>query len=147
MPKTTVPAEGSRQKFVLYYNDIRSINWFLNTALEADEPGEAEVRTKNVPGHQRRKGPSDQTPTNVTQSTVRYLYDPTLKSGNALPGRSIILQTTKNADIDATRRFTLAGNAVDFREYFKDKMKYETYVYFSDGGRHTLPPTLAQNEQ
>lgn len=147
MPKTTVPAEGSRKQFVLYYNDIRSINWFLNTALEADEEGEAEVRTKNVPGHQRRKGPSDQTPTNVTQSTVRYLYDPTLKSGNALPGRSIILQTTKNADIDATRRFTLAGNAVDFREYFKDKMKYETYVYFSDGGRHTLPPTLAQGEQ
>lgn len=144
MPKTTIAADGDRKSFVVYYNDIRSINYFLNDALTADEAGEAAVRTKNVPGHQRRKGPSDQTPVNVSQSTVRYLYDPTLKSGNALPGRSFILQTTSNADVDATRRFTLAGNAVDFREYFKDKMKYETYVYFSDGGRHTLPATVAE---
>ena len=144
MPKTTFEAANGRKQFVLYYNDIRSINFFLNTPLEADEDGEAEVRTKSIPGHTRRKGPSDLNPINVKQSTAEYLYDPTLKSGNALPGRSIVLQTTKNADVDATRTFTLVGRALDFRQYFKDQMKYETYVYYSEGGRHTLKPTAAQ---
>ena len=142
MSKTTIPEEGTRGAFVIYYNDIRSINYFLTNALEADEEGEAVRRTKSIPGHQRRRGPSDQAPINVSQSTADYLFDPTLKSGNALPGRSIILQTTKNADVDATRRFTLVGRAIDFQEYFSGKMKYETYVYFSEGGRHTLKPTV-----
>ena len=142
MPKTTIPENGTRGAFVIYYKDIRAINYFLSTDLEADEEGEAERRTKSIPGHQRRRGPSDQAPINVKQSTADYLFDPTLKSGNALPGRSIILQTTKNADVDATRRFTLVGRALDFQEYFSGKMKYETYVYFSEGGRHTLKPTI-----
>ena len=145
MPKTTFEAANGRKQMVLYYNDIRSINFFLNTPLVADEDGEKEVRTKQIPGHQRRRGPSDSNPVNVTQSTATYLYDPTLKSGNALPGRSIILQTTKNADVDATRSFTLVGRAVDFESFFDDQMKYETYVYFSEGGRHTYQPTVAGN--
>ncbi len=146
MGKTTFEAANGRKEMVLYYNDIRAINYFLNTPLEADDEGAAEIRTKSVPGHQRRKGPSDTNPINVLQSTPEYLYDPSLKSGNALPGRSIILQTTKNADVDATRQFTLVGRSVDFWAYFKDQMKYETYVYYSEGGRHTLPPTLEQGE-
>ena len=144
MGKTTFEAANGRNKFVLYYKDIRAINYFLNTPLVEDEAGEKVVRTKQIPGHQRRKGPSDQNPVNVKQSTAMYLYDPTLKSGNALGGRSIILQTTPNADVDATRQFTLVGRAVDFEAYFEDQMKYETYVYFSEGGRHTYKPTLAE---
>ena len=144
MGRTTFEAANGRERMVLYYNDIRAINYFLNTPLVADDDGEKEVRTKNIPGHQRRKGPSDQNPVNVTQSTATYLYDPTLKSGNALGGRSIILQTTPNADVDATRQFTLVGRAVDFEAFFEDQMKYETYVYFSEGGRHTYKPTVAE---
>jgi len=143
MGKTTFEAQNGRKQFVLYYNDIRAINWFLNTPLEADEDGERETRTKQIPGHQRRRGPSDQAPINVKQSTATYMFDPTLKSGNALPGRSIILKTSPNADIEATRQFTLAGSAHDFQDYFEDQMKYETYVYFSEGGRHTFKPTAA----
>lgn len=146
MPKTTIKEDGTRGKFVIYYNDIRSINWFLNTPLEADDEGERERRTKSIPGHQRRKGPSDQNPINVKQSSADYMFDPSLKSGNALPGRSIRFQTTKNADIDATRQFTLVGRALDFQEYFEDQFKYETYVYFSEGGRHTFDATIAGNE-
>ena len=138
MPKTTIPEEGNRSDFTIYYKDIRSINWFLNEALEADEDGARERATKEIPGHQRRRGPSDSSPVNVSQSSADYMVDPTLKSGNALPGRSIILQTTPNADVDATRRFTLRGRALDFQEYFEGKFKYETYVYFSEGGRHTF---------
>ena len=141
MGKTTIPEEGTRGAFVIYYKDIRSINFFLTTALEDDTVGSKSRATKSIPGHQRRKGPSDTSPTNVCQSTADYLVDPSLKSGNALPGNSIILQTTANADVDATRRFTLAGRSLDFIEYFDGKMKYETYVYLSNGGRHTLAPT------
>ena len=144
MGKSTIAAEGDRKAFTIYYNDIRSINWFLNTPLTADEAADREIRTKSIPGHQRRKGPSDTNPINVTQSTATYMFDPTLKSGNALPGRSIILQTTNNADVDATRRFTLVGRAVDFQDYFEDQMTYETYCYFSEGGRHTFPATVSQ---
>ena len=140
MGKSTIPEEGTRSDFTIYYNDIRSINYFLNEALEDDTEGEKVLKNKNIPGHQRRKGPSDSAPINVLQSTARYMKDPSLKSGNALPGRSIILQTTKNSDVDATRRFTLRGRAVDFTAYFDGKMKYETYVYYSEGGRHTLKP-------
>ena len=144
MGRTTFEAANGRKRMVLYYNDIRAINYFLHTPLVADDDGEKQIRTKSIPGHQRRKGPSDQNPVNVKQSTATYLYDPTLKSGNALGGRSIILQTTENADVDATRRFTLVGRAVDFEAFFEDQMKYETYVYFSEGGRHTYKPSQAQ---
>lgn len=144
MGKSTIAEDGTRGAFVIYYNDIRSINWFLNEPLTDDETDAPERRTKSIPGHQRRRGPSDTNPINVSQSTADYLYDPSLKSGNALPGRSIILATTKNADIQAKRQFTLVGRAIDFKEWARTKMKYETYVYFSEGGRGTLPPTIAQ---
>lgn len=141
MGKTTIPEEGTRGAFTIYWNDLRSINWFLTEALEADETGDYEVKQKSIPGHQRRRGPSDSNPVNVSQSTATYLQDPSLKSGNALPGFSFILQTTTNADIDATRQFTLVGRTGDFKRYFNEKMKYETYVYWSIGGRATLKPT------
>ena len=146
MGKSTIPAEGAREAFTIYYNDIRSINWFLNEALEDDTYGSKSRGTKTIPGHQRRRGPSDQTPVNVTQSTAEYLIDPSLKSGNALPGISFILQTTENSDKDATRRFTLKGRTLDFVEYFDGKMTYETYFYPSNGGRHTLAPFIEGGE-
>ena len=142
MGKSTIAEDGTRGAFTIYYNDIRSINFFLNTDLEDDTVGEKSRATKSIPGHQRRKGPSDQTPTNVRQSQADYLVDPSLKSGNALPGNSFILQTTGNADVDATRRFTLKGRVLDFVEYFDGNMAYETYFYPSNGGRHTLAPFI-----
>lgn len=144
MGKSTIAEEGTRGAFTIYYNDIRSINFFLTDALEDDTYGDKSRATKSIPGHQRRRGPSDATPINVKQSTADYLVDPTLKSGNALPGISFILKTTKNADVEATRQFTLKGRSLDFIEYFDGKMKYETYIYLSNGGRHTLKPTAAQ---
>lgn len=144
MGKTTIKEDGTRGAFTIYYKDIRSINWFLADDLEDDTLGEKSRGTKTIPGHQRRRGPSDSTPINVKQSTADYLIDPSLKSGNALPGISFILKTTKNADVDAKRQFTLKGRSLDFIEYFDGKMKYETDIYLSNGGRHTLKPKLAE---
>ena len=138
MARIEIAAEGDRKAFTIYANRIEALNAFL-TDPEADATlGDKVVKTKTIKGHQRRRGPSDENPINVLQSTADYLYDPTLKSGNAKPGFSFRLQTTANADVDYTRQFTMVGNTVDFIEYFDEKMKYETYVYFSIGGRHTL---------
>jgi len=132
---------------VIYANYIEALNFFLSDPLEDVEVGDKAVGQRSVPGHQRRKGPSDLNPINVLQSTAEYLVDPSLKSGNAKPGISFILKTTKNADIDEQRQFTFVGRTLDFDSYFSGKMKYETYVYWSHGGRHTLKlgaPTLPE---
>ena len=144
MGKTTIKEEGTRGAFTIYYKDIRSINFFLTDALEDDTYGDKSRATKTIQSHPRRRGPSDLAPITIPTRQADYLVDPSLKSGNALPGNSFILQTTPNADVDATRRFTLAGRSLDFIEYFDGKMKYETYVYLSNGGRHTLAPTGVQ---
>ena len=146
MGKSTIEEQGTRGAFVIHYRDLRAINYFVNTDLEDDGTDAPTRKTKSIPGHQRRKGPSDKNPVNISQSTADYLDDPSLKSGNALPGRSIILQTTANADVDATRRFTLVGRAIDFLEWFRTEATSETYVYFSEGGRHTVPAVVQQGE-
>ncbi len=147
MAKVVIPAEGARKEMVIYANYLEALNFFLVDPLEDEELGDKAVKQRSVPGHQRRKGPSDQNPINVLQSEAEYLVDPSLKSGNAKPGISFILKTTKNADIDEQRQFTFVGRTLDFDSYFSGKMKYETYVYWSNGGRHTLKlgaPTLPE---
>ena len=142
MIKVTIPEEGQRGTFVLWMNNIATINYFLKTPLEADGVNTgAERKAKIIPEHKRRKGPSDLTPKTIPQSNADYLFDPTLRSGNALPGRSIILKVDTSTGPDVTpqqRQMTLVGRSLDFMEYFENLMKYQTFVYFSEGGRHTL---------
>ena len=148
MIKVTIPEEGQRGTFVLWMNNVATINYYLNTPLEADGVNTgAERKAKAVKAHTRRRGPSDDTPSNVEAANADYLYDPTLKSGAALPGRSIILKIDTSVGSDVTpqqRQMTLVGRALDFMEYFEDKMKYQTFVYFSEGGRHTLTKAVAE---
>ena len=147
MPKTTFPESEFTKKCVLYYNHVESINWFLTDPLTPDEDGEKTKGTRSVPGHQRRKGPSDDSPINVLQSTAEYLKDPTLKSGNALPGRSVILKTDPAlSDENETRRFTFSGRFMDLVAYLEPKIKYHTFIYDSAGGRHTLAPTVGEQQ-
>ena len=139
MAKIVIPEDGTRSEIVIYANYLESINAFLTDPLTDASIGDTEVRTKSIPGHQRRKGPSDQNPINVTQSTASYLFDPSLKSGNAKPGMSFRLKTNlEMSDIDMNRQFTMVGRVVDFEQYFSGKMKYETFFYPQNGGRHTL---------
>ena len=148
MIKVTIPEEGQRGTFVVWMNDIATINYFLTTPLEADGVNTgAERKAKIIPEHRRRKGPSDSSPGIVSPSNADYLFDPTLRSGNALPGRPIVLKVDTSTGPDVTpqqRQMTLVGRALDFMEYFEDKMKYQTFVYFSEGGRHTLTVPEAQ---
>ncbi len=139
MAKIIIPAAGNIGQIVIYSRYLESFNAFVETPLADSELAEAERKTKEIPGHQRRRGPSDQIPINVRQTTASYLKDPSLKSGNALPGISFMLKTNlKMADVDMQRRFTLYGTTMDFQLYFSGKMKYSTYFYPANGGRHTL---------
>tara|TARA_B100000459_G_C8568961_1_gene197658 strand:+ start:597 stop:1037 length:441 start_codon:yes stop_codon:yes gene_type:complete len=140
MPKTTFPAEGARKAVTIYYNAIESLSWFLNTAITEDENGDVTNAQKSIPGHQRRKGPSDQVPINVSQSTAVYMVDPSLKSGNARPGTEFTLATTSLADTEEKRQFTYTGRFIDLHAVLMADIKYNTYLYVANGGRHTLAP-------
>ena len=146
MIKVTIPEEDTRGTFVLWMNDIRTINYFLATPLEEDGVNNGRGRkTKQIPEHTRRRGPSDQTPRRVEGSSADYMFDPTLKSGNALPGFSIRITNAKeDGVVQESRQMTLVGRTVDFEEYFDKLFKYKTYVHYDIGGRHTFLPAVAQ---
>jgi len=142
MGSTTWPNSG--KPLTIRYNYVEALQFFLTTPIIDDEVAEPEVKTKSIPGHQRRRGPSDTTPINVTQSTAEYLKDPTLKSGNARPGREFILQTTEDADVDERRSFTFTGRFMDLRQILGADIKYPTYLYIQGGGRKTLKPVIGE---
>ena len=143
--RITIAANGARQKLVII-GDPRNWNFFCATEATADELGGKSNGQKSVKGHQRRKGPSDQSPTNVTQSTAEYLIDPTLKSGNALPGKGFILKTTPGADVQEKRAFQYVGRSMDLIEYLDENVNYETYIYLENGARHTIKLGDGQSE-
>jgi hypothetical protein len=142
MIKVTIPEDGQRGTFVLWMNNIATINYFLATPLEEDGVNSGrERKAKSIKAHTRRRGPSDDSPSNVTAAMADYMYDPTLKSGNALPGRSIVLQIDTSVGDNVTpqkRQMTLVGRALDFQEWGDDKFKEQTFCFFSEGGRHTF---------
>lgn len=142
MGSTTWPNSG--KPLTIRYNHVEALQWFLNTPLVDDEAGDPEVKTKFVPVHQRRRGPSDQTPINIPDSNPEYLKDPTLKSGNARPGKQFILQTTADADDDEKRQFTFTGRVMDLRQILAADIKYPTYLYVQGGGRMTLNPVIGE---
>lgn len=141
--RITIPEEGTRGAFVVI-GDPRNWNFFCATEATADSVDAKSRATKNVKGHSRRKGPSDQSPTNVTQSTADYLVDPSIKSGNALPGKGFILKTTPNADTQEQRSFQLVGRSLDLIEYLDGNVNKETYIYLEQGARHTLNLAVAE---
>lgn len=146
MAKITIPEEGTRGTLVIYGN-LQAFNFFLETPLEPDEFNVGrERRQKSMKETNVRRGPSDSTPFRRPKSTADYCYDPTLKSGNALPGRHFVMWVDpKSSEVREKRQFTLKGRALDFQEYFDDKMKYDTWVNFAEGGSHYF--VKSQNDQ
>lgn len=143
MGKTTITTSVDRPNLVIYYNDLRSINWFLTTPLTDDTTGATEVRQKDISAHPRRRGPSDLAPINVTNHPATYLFDPSLKSGNAKPGKYFILATDMSlADIEAKRQFTYTGRFMDLKNYLDANIKYNCFLYSEGAGRHSLAPTI-----
>lgn len=135
--RITIAGNGARKDLVII-GDPRNWNYFCATEATADDVAGKSNNQKTVKGHQRRRGPSDTSPINVTQSTAEYLIDPSLKSGNALPGKRFILKTTPNADQQEKRSFQYVGRAMDLIEYLDQNVNMECYIYLENGARHTL---------
>ena len=142
MAKIIIPENGARQELRIY-GELESWNYFCATeAVDAEVGGKSNAQ-KSIPGHQRRRGPSDKNPINILQSQAEYLKDPSLKSGNALPGVGFTLKTTDNADEDEQRSFTFVGRSMDLIEYLDQNINMECYIYLNNGGRHTLTLDIA----
>ena len=135
--RITIPANGARQQLVII-GDPRNWNFFCATESTADDVAGKSNGQKSVKGHTRRRGPSYSSPINVTQSTAEYLIDPSLKSGNALPGKGFILKTTPNADTREKRAFQFVGRSMDLISYLDNNVNVETFIYLENGARHTL---------
>ena len=137
MAKIIIPGNGARQELTIF-GQLESWNFFCATEATNAEAGGKSNAQKSIPGHQRRRGPSDKNPVNVLQSQAEYLVDPSLKSGNALPGVGFTLKTTENADVDEQRSFTFKGRSMDLIEYLDQNVNHESYIYLNNGGRHLL---------
>jgi len=122
--RITIAEDGTRGAFTVI-GDKRNWNFFCATAAEADNVQAKQVKTKAVKGHQRRRGPSDASPINVEQANANYLVDPSLKSGNALPGKGFILKTTPNADTQEQRALQLVGRPQDLIMYLDGNVNNE----------------------
>jgi len=142
MGKSTLGSEGNQ--VTIYYDHIESLQWFLTSPIENDEDVTAVTRSKEIPAMQRRRGPSDLTPINVSSSTAQYLFDPTLKSGNALPGKWFVLTTTKDADTQEKRRFTYTGSFHDLHAVLQADIKYPCYFRAEGSARHTIQPIIGE---
>ena len=138
MAKVTIPEDGNRGTFVIHVPYIESLNYFLAEDLTADETNVGrERRRKTMKETVVRRGPSDLSPYRREESSADYMFDPTLKSGNALPGREIVIWTDPKKEIVSEKRqMTLVGRAIDFQEYFQGKFQYNVWVNFSEGGSH-----------
>ena len=125
-------------KSITIYGETANINYFLKTSLTPVT--DAGVTNKQVlaKAYQRRQYPGDTTLINMPATAREVLIDPSRKSGNGLPGRSIRLVADAGLPGEESRKFTLVGRWVDFHAWLATKAKMQhfflvasqTIVYF-----------------
>jgi hypothetical protein len=135
--KHNVPAAGGRGAFAIYA-ETANINYFLKTALTPATSSGATVKQTLVSAHARRQYPGDVTTSSVAASNREVLVDPTRKSGNGLPGRSITLVSDAGLPNEERRTFTLKGRWVDFHAYMVANAKMQIFAYNNTGARSTI---------
>jgi hypothetical protein len=106
---------------------------------------DAGVTNKQVlaKAYQRRQYPGDTTLINMPATSREVLIDPSRKSGNGLPGRSIRLVGDMGLPGEESRQFTLVGRWVDFHAWLATKAKMEIHAYNNTGARYTIPAAAA----
>ena len=135
-----IPAAGGRGAITIYA-ETTNINYFLKTALTPAVTGGATNKSITVKAHSRRQYPGDAATINVPGSAREILIDPTRKSGNGLPGRSITLVADAGLPNEERRQFTLKGRWVDFHAWLTGNAKMEIFAYNSTGARSTIEAT------
>jgi hypothetical protein len=132
-----VAAAGGRKAFTIYA-EPQNINYFLRTPLTPSSAGSAVDKTYTVKPHSRRQYPGDAATINVPAMSRVVLFDPTRKSGNGLPGRSITLVSDAGLPNQQRRTFTLKGRWVDFHAWLGLNVKMKVYAYNNSGARSTV---------
>lgn len=136
IPFTVAPTGGEQ---VVIYAEPDNLNWFLSLPLDPDTITAPTTDTATVPAHTRRSYPGDATPVNVSGSSREFLKDPTRRSGNALPGRSFMLQATNGSNVTEKRQFTFKGRVQDLHGYLRENAAYDTFLYLNTGARYSIP--------
>lgn len=130
-------------KSITIYGETANINYFLKTSLTPVT--DAGVTNKQVlaKAYQRRQYPGDTTLINMPATAREVLIDPSRKSGNGLPGRSIRLVADAGLPGEESRRFTLVGRWVDFHAWLATQAKMQIHAYNNSGARYTIPAAAA----
>ena len=135
--KHNVAAAGGRQAFAIY-GETANINYFLKTALVPATSAGVTVKQTLVSYYSRRQYPGDPTAASVAASNREMLVDPTRKSGNGLPGRTITLVGDAGMPNEERRSFTLKGRWVDFHAFLISNAKMQIHAYNNTGARSTI---------
>lgn len=135
--KHVVAGIGGRKGFTIY-GETANINYFLKTPLQPETAANATNKQVAVKAFQRRQYPGDTTLINVPATQREVLVDPTRKSGNGLPGRSVVLVGDPGMPNEERRQFTLVGRWVDFHAYLVANVKMEVFAINSTGARSTI---------
>lgn len=130
-------------KSITIYGETANINYFLKTSLTPVT--DAGVTNKQVlaKAYQRRQYPGDTTLINMPATSREVLIDPSRKTGNGLPGRSIKLVGDMGLPGEETRQFTLVGRWVDFHAWLATQAKMQIHAYNHTGARYTIPAAAA----
>lgn len=137
--KHVVPAAGGRNAFAIYA-ETANINYFIKSALTPVSAASATNKQIAVSGGARRQYPGDNTKITYGGGSREILIDPTRKSGNGLPGRSITLASDVGMPNEERRTFTLQGRWVDFHAWLVGQAKFQIFAYNSTGARSTIVP-------
>lgn len=135
----TAPGGG---KFTIYAEKA-NIEYFVKTTLTPAVDAGVTNKQVSVKASSRQQYPGDATTINMPATVREVLIDPTAKSGNALPGRSIVLVGDPGLPGEERRQFTLKGRWIDFHAWLSANAKMLTYAYNSSGRRYTIKAATA----
>jgi len=132
-------AGGLGRKAFAIYAEPANLNYFLKTAITPVTAGDAVIKDVDSKAASVRQYPGDPTPFNRPATVRAVVFDPSRKTGNGLPGRSIILVADAGLPAEEKRQFTLYGNWTDFHHWLKGVAKMEIYAYNNKGTRYVVP--------
>ena len=135
--KIVIPAAGGREAFTLYA-ELANINFFIKAPLTPTDVQNFSNKSVAVKAHTRRRFPGDPAPINVSATSREFLVDPTRRSGNALPGREVVLVSDAGFPGEERRTFTLKGRWVDFHAWLVANAKMQIHAYNHTGAWSTI---------
>ena len=97
---------------IAIYGEPDNINYFVTTDLAAASEGSVVDKDSTVKAHTRRKFATDDSPSNVSQHSREFMFDPGRRNGGAVPGKIFILD-----DGTERRQFHFTGTVKDLHAY------------------------------